>query len=89
MISTKQKICLIGKGNVGSCLLHLLHEKKDEIKKTFDISYVVIAIFEHNGALINENGIDIKEILEKKEKFRELSYWKKDIVIEFNQKRKN
>lgn len=76
----EQKICLIGKGNVGSCLLHLLHEKKDEIKKSFDISYVLIAIFEHDGALINEKGIELKDVLDKKEKFRELSYWKKGIT---------
>ena len=76
----EQKICLIGAGNVGSCFLQLLNEKKDEIKKKFDISYLVIAIFELDGALINENGIDLKEVLEKKEKFRELSYWKKNIT---------
>ena len=76
----EQKICLIGKGNVGTSLLQLLNEKKDDIKKAFDISYIVTAIFEYDGALINEEGINIKEVLEKKENFRELSYWKKDIL---------
>jgi len=76
----EQKICLIGLGNVGSCLVHLLHEKKEEIMKSFDISYIIIAIFEYDGALINKNGLDLKEILENKNNFRELSYWKKDIT---------
>ena len=76
----EQKIAIIGKGNVGSSLLQLLNDKKDEIEKMFDISYKVMAIFEYDGALINEDGIDLEEVLKKEGNFRELSYWKKDIV---------
>ena len=75
----EQKIAIIGKGNVGSCLLHLLNDRKEEIEKIFDISYRIIAIFEYDGALINENGIELDEVLKKGSDFRELSYWKKDI----------
>ena len=75
-----KRICLIGKGNVGTSLLQLLNDKKDELMKKFDISYKLIAIFEYDGALINEKGINIKEVLDKNENFRELSYWKKDIM---------
>ena len=74
------RICLIGKGNVGTSLLQLLNDKKDELMKKFDISYKLIAIFEYDGALINEKGLNIKEVLDKNENFRELSYWKKDIM---------
>ena len=58
-----KRICLIGKGNVGTSLLQLLNDKKDELMKKFDISYKLIAIFEYDGALINEKGINIKEVL--------------------------
>ena len=75
-----KRICLIGKGNVGTSLLQLLNDKKDELMKKFDISYKLIAIFEYDGALINEKGINIKEVLNKNQNFRELSYWKKDIM---------
>ena len=70
-----QKICLIGKGNVGTCLLKLLSEKAEEINHKFQINYIICAIFEIDGALINKKGIDIKEVIEKDQNFRDLPYW--------------
>ena len=76
----EQKVSLIGKGNVGTSLLQLLNDKKDELKDKFDIVYKVIAIFEYDGALIDKQGINIEEVLEKKEDFRDLSFWKKGLI---------
>lgn len=73
------KIGLIGKGNVGSCFLQLLKEKREIFKKKFNFDFKVVAIFEFDGALIDENGIDLEEVLNKGKEFRKLSYWKKDV----------
>ncbi len=73
------KICLIGCGRVGTSFLQLLNEKKEMLKKNFNLSYNVVAIFEYDGALINEGGINIKEVLEKGNNFRELPYWNSDL----------
>ena len=72
------KICLIGKGRVGSCFLELLKEKKELFNK-IKFNYKLIAIFEYDGALINDKGIDLDEVLNKGDDFRELSYWKQDV----------
>ena len=72
-------ICLIGMGHVGRCFLQLIKEKNDILKKNFNLELKILAIFEFDGALINENGLNVNEILEKAENFRELTYWKKDI----------
>ena len=76
----EQKVSLIGKGNVGTSLLQLLNDKKDELKDKYDIVYKVIAIFEYDGALIDKEGIKLEEVLEKKEDFRDLSFWKKGLI---------
>jgi len=75
----EQKICLIGKGNVGTSFLQLLMIKKEELKEKFQITIKILAIFEYDGALIDKNGINIKEILDKGKNFRELPYWKPNI----------
>jgi homoserine dehydrogenase len=69
------KICLIGKGNVGTSFLQLLEERKSEFNNKYNLDYMIIAIFEHDGALINEDGINIEDLMEKGENFRELPYW--------------
>ncbi|MFX1273429.1 MAG: homoserine dehydrogenase [Promethearchaeota archaeon] len=71
----EQKICLIGKGNVGTCLLQLLKDKEKEIKQKFQINYSIMAIFEIDGALINKNGINLGEVIEKGKNYRDLPYW--------------
>ncbi|MHA1291978.1 MAG: homoserine dehydrogenase [Promethearchaeota archaeon] len=72
-------IALIGKGHVGTCFLKLLEEKKEILKKKFNIDIILQGVFEFNGALINENGINLRELLNKDKDFRELPYWKKDV----------
>ena len=73
------KIGLIGKVNVGTCFLQLLKEKRETFKKKFNFDFKVVAIFEFDGAIIDEKGIDLEEILKIGKEFRKLSYWKNGI----------
>ncbi len=73
------KIGLIGMGNVGSSFISILQEKKEALKDNFDLSFKIGSIFEIDGALINENGIDTKELIEMGVDFRQSPYWKKGI----------
>ncbi len=73
------KVCLIGKGHVGTCFLKLLKEKKEDFKKRFDFTVKVVAIVEIDGALIDENGINLDEVVKIDKNFRDLPYWKKDV----------
>ena len=74
------KIALIGKGHVGTSFLQLLKEKKSVLKDKFNINLDIVVIFEYDGALINEEGINLEELLGKGENFRELRFWKKDVA---------
>ncbi|MFX1410003.1 MAG: homoserine dehydrogenase [Promethearchaeota archaeon] len=73
------KICLIGKGNVGHTFLQLLHEKQREFKEKYKLQYKVNAIFEYDGAIINENGVDLYELLKLGNKYRESSDWREGV----------
>lgn len=75
------KIGLIGYGHVGASLLQILKEKKQHLQKNFNMSYKVIAIFEYDGALIKEDGIDLELLLNKGNKYKELPYWKLGITF--------
>ncbi|MBN1800060.1 MAG: homoserine dehydrogenase [Candidatus Lokiarchaeota archaeon] len=77
----EQKVCLIGKGTVGSSLLKLLIEKRKEIKDKFGIAYKFVAIFEFDGALIDEEGLDIEQIDQMGVNFRNSKSWKLGIKI--------
>jgi len=72
------KICLIGKGNVGTSLIELLKEKSEILNEGFNLNIKMVAIVEYDGALVNEDGINLEEVLSKGERFRELPYWKVD-----------
>ena len=73
------KIGLIGKGKVGSSFISILQEKKKALEDNFDLSFKIVGIFEIDGALINENGIDTKELIDMGIDFKQNSYWKKGI----------
>jgi len=75
------KIALIGYGHVGASLLQILKEKKQFLKKNFKINYKIIAIFEFDGALIKEDGIDIELLLKKGNMYRELPFWRDSITF--------
>ena len=74
------KTILIGKGNVGESFINLLYEKNNYLNQKLGIEIKVIAIFEIDGALIDDDGINLKEIIESKENFRELKYWNKGVL---------
>jgi len=76
------KIGLIGKGKVGSSFISILQEKKKALEDNFDLSFKIVGIFEIDGALINENGIDLKELIEMGVNFKQNSYWKMGIKAE-------
>ena len=57
------KICLIGMGNVGTSFLRLLKERRDLFIANFNLHCKLIAIFEHDGAVINQEGIELENIL--------------------------
>ncbi|MFX1500017.1 MAG: homoserine dehydrogenase [Promethearchaeota archaeon] len=73
------KICLIGKGNVGTCFLHLLKEKRSIIRENYHCNCKLVAIFEYDGALINDNGIDLDELLANSNNLRKNKFWKKEM----------
>ncbi|MFX0105449.1 MAG: homoserine dehydrogenase [Candidatus Hodarchaeota archaeon] len=75
------KICIIGKGNVGTSFLQLLKERQDVLKSKYNINPKIIAVFEHDGGLIKEGGINIEELIVAGEKFRDLPYWKKSANV--------
>jgi homoserine dehydrogenase len=72
-------ICLIGMGVVGTSFLQLLNEKEELFDLKFDLKFKVNSIFEIDGALIKEDGIDLKELLDNKKNIKDLPYWKKGI----------
>ncbi|MHA2281477.1 MAG: homoserine dehydrogenase [Promethearchaeota archaeon] len=76
----KIKICLIGKGIVGTSFLQLVKNKRDALKQKFNLEIIVSSIFEYDGALINDNGINIKEVLDADKDFRNLPYWKENVI---------
>jgi len=69
------KICLIGMGNVGTSFLQLLKEKRDNFQVNFSFNCKLVAIFEHDGALINNDGIDLNIVLEDYTNLRKNQYW--------------
>jgi len=73
--SMEVKICLIGMGNVGTSFLQLLKEKRDYISVNFNFNCKLVAIFEHDGALINNGGIDLNNLLEDYTNLRKNQYW--------------
>jgi len=75
----KVKICLIGKGTVGTSFLKLVNLKKEIFKQKFNLEIIVTSIFEYDGALINENGINLKEVLDAETSFRNLPIWQKNV----------
>ena len=73
------KICLIGMGNVGTSFLSLLKEKQDVIETKYDLQCKLVAIFEQDGALINNDGILLNSLLENNTYLRNNQYWKPNI----------
>jgi len=69
------KICLIGMGNVGKSFLQLIYEKEGIFRTNLNIIFKIVAIFEYDGALINNDGINIKALLEDHTNLRSNQNW--------------
>jgi len=59
------KLAFIGYGTVGQGLTEILLEKKDMLSKKFNFEWSVVAISDiMKGSVYDENGLDMKKILE-------------------------
>ena len=59
------KLAFIGFGTVGQGLTEILLEKKDMLEKNFNFHWTVVAISDvMKGSIYNENGLDMKKILD-------------------------
>lgn len=80
------KLALIGMGTVGRSVLKIFNDHRDQYNKEWGLSFKFIGIFEYDGALMNNNGLNLKDIIGNKE-FRKLKDWKpgvlaKDVIPE-------
>ena len=80
--SMEVKICLIGMGNVGTSFLQLLKEKRDNIRVDFNFNCTLVAIFEHDGALVNSGGIDLNNLLEDSTNLRKNQFWMSNVKVQ-------
>ena len=59
------KLAFIGFGTVGQGLIEILLEKKDMLDKKYNFSWSVVAISDLiKGSVYDENGLDMKKILD-------------------------
>lgn len=61
------ELIIAGFGNVGMGLAKILHSKKIFLKQKFGAEFVVNAIIDSHGGVINEGGIDLTEAVRTKE----------------------
>jgi len=76
------KIGLIGMGNVGTSFLEILKENQNNIKVDFNFHCKLVAIFEHDGALIDNNGIDLDILLKDENYLRTNQFWASNVKAE-------
>ncbi|MHA1372313.1 MAG: homoserine dehydrogenase [Promethearchaeota archaeon] len=70
----KYKLGLVGLGTVGKALISILFRKKDFIRERYGIGFDVPVIFEFDGMLQDDGGLDLKEIINTGN-IRALSAW--------------
>ncbi|MHA1229593.1 MAG: homoserine dehydrogenase [Candidatus Helarchaeota archaeon] len=78
------KLAIIGFGTVGRSLAKLIIKKSEYLRKKMDLKLKVVAIFECNGAFINENeGINLKQIVDiPPSDFTKIKDWKPDYLAD-------
>jgi len=69
-------IGLIGKGNVGTSFLEILNRKNPIILNSCEYDIKVVGIFEHNGAILDENGINLGNLLKLGKNYQTYDNWK-------------
>jgi homoserine dehydrogenase len=70
------KIGLIGKGTVGTSFLKLLKEKEQLIEEIYGVKCIITAVFERDGAFIDDKGINPEEILNNYSSLKKTNIWK-------------
>ena len=75
----KHRIALAGCGNVGTALLELLHEKKDELKAKYSFEYDVVLISDIiKGTVANKSGLDLEAVLNELHQHNSFAAFKQD-----------
>lgn len=70
----KHRIAIAGCGNVGTALLEILYEKKDELKDKYSFEYDVVLIRDIiKGTAASETGLDMGAVLNELHKNNSLS----------------
>ncbi|MBD3187643.1 homoserine dehydrogenase [Candidatus Bathyarchaeota archaeon] len=73
------KVSFIGAGTVGRSLIAMLDGKHHLIERKYGIRFKLVAIFEYDGALIDEQGVDIQSLVYGKN-MRRMDAWKPGIT---------
>jgi len=73
------KVGLIGKGNVGSSILNLINQKRDFLEKQFNIKINISAVFKSDGALLDNDGLNLSKIIDRTHDIRKLKEWHEDV----------
>ena len=58
------KLVLVGFGNVGRSLAQILIDKKKILREKYGSEYLVVGIAELYGSFVNENGLDLKSLID-------------------------
>ena len=68
----KHRLAFVGFGVVGQGLGEILAEKKNYLKEKYDFDYDVVGICDMlKGSIVDEKGIELKDVLKKLKKKQE------------------
>ncbi|MHA1684683.1 MAG: homoserine dehydrogenase [Promethearchaeota archaeon] len=76
---TNCKVCLVGMGTVGRSLLSIIDRKEAFMKEKYNLKFTIVGIFEYDGALINDDGLDLASVVNSKN-IRDSSAWNPGIL---------
>ena len=74
------RIILAGLGVVGKSLVRLLHERADDLFQDYSMKPRIVAISDASGSASNSKGLDLKKVLEVKEKSGSIGSYNKGVV---------
>ncbi|MCP4762026.1 MAG: hypothetical protein GY870_09595, partial [archaeon] len=72
-------LAIIGMGIVGSKVISIINQNQKNFLENYGIDLRLNAIFEYDGALINDSGLNLENIINSSN-IRDLPDWKKDIM---------
>ena len=67
------RVALVGVGSVQRCLLQILYDKQDQLKKEYGLYFLVMAIADSSGVAVNADGFDPIDILKHKQSGKRIS----------------